>query len=510
MPEYFLRVDAVNLAHFVYDTHDISTIRGGSYILLDSIIKLKQHFDGRMKAISTAASQGIFSFECPKNSDETAYSEKLQKEVLTFLSTETSGQATFVATVEKGDCKFPDVLEKLEAQIHRQQWRFPTVAIPEYKPTNQECYLDGWRPGVEEYRVDPDVPDKKISTSTQNRRERGRQIKQKLFEEQLGKKYAEQICVKDLSLLAKDKSQGILNGKIAYIQTDGNSFGKLRRKFCISPDARGAFDKVIQEDFRNSFLKTLLQRADADPDFKTKDEEGNEALRVEVLVWGGDEMTLVVPAWKGLEVLELFYQQAANSSSFNGEMMTHKAAIVFCHHNMPILQIRAIAEKLLVQTKKDIHQCLDDLFAGDPDYRDLPASKKEELYSFTSDPQGNACHYLALESLDMLGGSLEKFIQNYYQQALFHQLLLNGDEIGRIRATITTMKSELAYGQVLKVLETLQQGNMTNFDTQKEKMLGLVPKNKIPQVKDAINTLTKGQRSRWYLLADLWNYVTER
>ena len=506
MPEYFLRVDAVNLAHFVYDTHDISTIRGGSYILLESIQKLKEAFNDRMKAISTAASQGIFSFECPKDLDETAYAEKLQKDVLQFLHDETEGQATFAAAVVKDDQKFTDVLEKLEAQIHRQQWRMPTVAIPEFEPANQECYLDGWRPGVENYRVEPG---KKISTSTKLRRERGKDIKQNLFKELLGKGYAEQICVKDLSLLARDESQGILNAKIAYIQTDGNNFSKLRRKYCDSAPARTGFDEAIQEGFRNSFLRALLENADRDPLFKTTDADGNEALRVEVLEWGGDEMTLVVPAWKGLEVMELFYQQAAVHSAFNGVPLSHKAAIIFCHHNMPILQIRAIAEELLPQAKADIKLDLEELYKVDSKYQSFPENEKEELINTLCDPNGNACHYLALESFDMLGGALENYLKKYYKGADYHNLLLMGSEIGAIRTAILSLKEELAYGQVLKLIEQIREGNGAGFEDQKKHMLELVPKDKRGEIEIAITTLTGNRKERWYLLADLWNYAAE-
>ena len=69
-------------------------------------------------------------------------------------------------------------------------------------------------------------------------------------------------------------------------------------------------------------------------------DDGKDALRLEVLLWGGDEFTLVVPAWKGLEVLERFFQIAARLEFGSDVPMTHRAAVIFCHHNAPILQIR--------------------------------------------------------------------------------------------------------------------------------------------------------------------------
>ena len=35
--QYYLRVEGVNLAHFVYDTQDLSTVRGGSLLLLRAV-----------------------------------------------------------------------------------------------------------------------------------------------------------------------------------------------------------------------------------------------------------------------------------------------------------------------------------------------------------------------------------------------------------------------------------------------------------------------------------------
>ncbi len=58
--KYYLRIEGVNLSNFVYDTQDLSTIRGGGLILLDSIDKLKENFKGILDPISTGASSGLF------------------------------------------------------------------------------------------------------------------------------------------------------------------------------------------------------------------------------------------------------------------------------------------------------------------------------------------------------------------------------------------------------------------------------------------------------------------
>ena len=47
MPKYYIHAEAFNLDPIVYDTHDISTIRGGSFMLLDAIQQIPAAFPGR-------------------------------------------------------------------------------------------------------------------------------------------------------------------------------------------------------------------------------------------------------------------------------------------------------------------------------------------------------------------------------------------------------------------------------------------------------------------------------
>ena len=176
--------------------------------------------------------------------------------------------------------------------------------------SNQECYLDGWRPGVVPYTIDPEVSGVMISVAADSRRNFGRKIKHRLFSKLLNYPTNEDdLVAKDLGKLATDDHKGILNGKIALIQVDGNSFGRIRKKMCDTPTKREDFDKAIQEGCRNAFLRDLLTSARVDPDFHIVD-GGKMALRIELLLWGGDEFTLVVPAWKGLEVMERFFHYA--------------------------------------------------------------------------------------------------------------------------------------------------------------------------------------------------------
>ncbi len=230
MARCYLLVEAVNIDTFVFDTNDISTIRGGSYLLLDAIRALTRALHADLHPVATAASRGLFWFE-PSGADPEQACQAMERQTLEFLSDQTGGHATFaVATQTDVPGDFARVLTALDAKIRRRQWRAPTVAVPATDVSSQECYLDGWRPGVTAFTVDEDAPNARISRATAFRRERGRSIKHSLFRELLGvdAKAADWPSAPDLGTLAQDPAKGNLNGKIAYIHIDGNGFGHLR------------------------------------------------------------------------------------------------------------------------------------------------------------------------------------------------------------------------------------------------------------------------------------------
>lgn len=484
MPKYYMRVEAVNIANFVYDTHDISTIRGGSYLLLDSIESLSKKFEGQLTPITTAASQGLFCFE-PTGTDHEDAIKKIKKNVLSHLQNETGGHATFVIAIQEETGNFEQMLALLESQIRRQQWRMPTIAIPKRGVTAKACYLDGWRPGIKKYQVDPNIKDAWTSESTTFRRGKGKELKNKFFSKLLDdENYLGDISTKDLGELALDPSKGVLNGKIAFIHVDGNKFGSIRRNLCKTEKDRKGFDVRYQEDFRKSFLKELLNRAKDNLDFQTKGSDGKTALRLEILLWGGDEMTLVVPAWQGWQVIRLFYDLAHNLE-FEGTPLTHRATIIFCHHNAPILLIRQLAEDMLDLTKEDIGAGSDHASA-------------------------DAIHYLVLESFDLLQGKIKDFLTDYYKDDNYKKLLIYAYELGAVLKSIHTIQSKTSHGKVLKVIEALQNQDADAVKKNVKEIKALLPAEERKHVENAITALlTQGHEERWYMATDLWDYVPE-
>jgi arsenate reductase-like glutaredoxin family protein len=83
-------------------------------------------------------------------------------------------------------------------------------------------------------------------------------------------------------------------------------------------------------------------------------EKGQKVIRFETLLWGGDEMLFVMPAWHGFEFIHYFFDKTANWETPEGRQLTHAAGIVFCHVKSPIRIIRRIAQSIADTVKNKL------------------------------------------------------------------------------------------------------------------------------------------------------------
>src|SRR5439155_11793265 len=81
MPEYLLRMEGVNLDSFVYDTQDLSTIRGGSLLLLGAARSVAAW--PRVKSISRGASAALVSFTVTNDADALAFRDEIRRRLQT-------------------------------------------------------------------------------------------------------------------------------------------------------------------------------------------------------------------------------------------------------------------------------------------------------------------------------------------------------------------------------------------------------------------------------------------
>ncbi|GAL06222.1 hypothetical protein JCM19237_1867 [Photobacterium aphoticum] len=140
-----------------------------------------------------------------------------------------------------------------------------------------------------------------------------------------------------------------LNGKVAVIYADGNSFGKIQRNIIKSKmgnaeqiQAQRDFDVALKAK-RDAYLQSLVQFLHIQGAIQF--DEGGSFIPLETLLWGGDEMTIVVPAWLGFRVLDHFIS-GYGTFDIDENTLTHSIGMVFCSHKTPIQKAQTAAISL--------------------------------------------------------------------------------------------------------------------------------------------------------------------
>lgn len=487
MPNYYLRMEAVNLDQFVYDTQNLSTIRGGSLLLLYATAEVKNQF-GELKNISTGASIGLFEFE--SENVQTA-AEKLEKVQNFLINHDSLKEATFVVDVQQKNGDFLFDREAVSAKNHWRQFQQPTVVIPE-KNTNQDikssCLLDMIRPGVHNEVVQNESM--QISTSTAARLDYGRKMKQRFYSEILGSHGFESIdtsFVYDFESLATDPDKGYLNGKMAVIYLDGNKFTDLRDRYCRESQSLNEFDQSLKSK-QAGVLAELLSRMGQDREYQTQ----NGQFRLETLLWGGDELIWVVPAWKGWNVLKWYFFNAS-SWQFAEQPLTFAGGLVFCHHKAPIHRMVGLCQTLADTAKK--------------------------VY-----PLRNSFQYLALESFDHIGDDLGTFrslqcpalTDDLNQNEILWRCTLFGEQMQDIADLLHTIKSNFPRGQVYKAIsaanKTAKMGGSYWQDFM-GRLKEIFPKEKWMATAEMFSDNPLGSPESpgmWLNIAQLWDYIPEQ
>jgi hypothetical protein len=222
-----------------------------------------------------------------------------------------------------------------------------------------------------------------------------------------------------------------LDDKIAVFYADGNGFGSLQSA-CDSPEALNAWDRSLR-DRRRALLSRLLAQAQALRHWRTA--AGH--IRLETLMWGGDELTFVVPAWCGLELAALFFELTADwryPDVDTGQPLCHAAALVFAHAKAPIRRLELLAHDLVEQTKRD------------------------------GDKARNTLAWVVLESFDHTGSDLGDYLQRRYPlnpcPVDWARLRLGADQLHTLRADLPPLREVLPRSAIVRALRLLVSGRL--------------------------------------------------
>ena len=516
---FYLRIEAANLWHFINDTNDLSTIRGGSLLLLEATQKAEDIINSKLPSYISPAQQEInelqIELEKLKNQANKTKSEKnkadklreklkKRKDNLKKLDPSDSGPAITkgaswglfkfdstqsqvndikdaVVNYFKTDIKYKyatfviDILPSndenayqkdrniLQTLNHWQQMQAPSLAIS--KEGLATCAIN--KVSVATDKKTLKSKEIYVSESVFQRREYGKKQKHAFYKKitEIDAKFTN-----DLTTLSKVTLQNILDGKIAYIYIDGNDFGKTQRS-SKTPSVQKAFDQNTRNG-REKVLKAILSQIKEDPNWLTK----NNKIRLETLLWGGDEIIWVVPAWKGWWMINEFYEQAKQHIKHENIPMCHASGLVFCHHNAPIHRIDTLARNLA----------------------DIAKTNRDK----------NLIAYQILESFDHAGSQLSNFRESRLLKLGEPQdMLVNADYIHQIECCIYTLKDDenFAKRKIYQIIHAYRSDNTEKADEYANQLtsnLSLKSQKAIEKLKDFFGN----NNTHWLHLMDLWDY----
>jgi hypothetical protein len=498
---FLLRIEAVNLANFIYDTTDLSTIRGGGLLLLECARDLPKTLPNlELEVISTGASKGTFSFEAAGEQE----ADEKRREVERCLSGHKSYQdATIVVEVTPlGD--FQTSLRTVDARNRWRQLQSPTVVYP---PGGDDdvCRFDRVRPMADTMQKGVNEKPRPISRAAFTRREAGLgQKHHQFYVTYAGLPEGEVEFVNDFHQLSDLPSQKRLHHKIAVIYLDGNKFGQIFSK--LDKDQYNACARQLQ-DASSAFLKEMLTTQLPPPrESGTSDawhwsgtivtNQGNEiqkknAIRLETLLWGGDEILWVVPAWAGWWWLQKFCELWGKQSGrqFQSHDLSYGAGLVFCHHDAPIQGIKNFANSLADFAKprgpfRFAYQVLESFdYLGE----DVITSRNRRLPEDLRFPEGEDSEFLTLP-----GESMKQI----------HRLV---QELKRLpRGRVHAVAVELCRHQ--RVKQALEIGQPVLRKQKLEKEFEEFCHTLYP----ALQTIEdKYRAAAWIHLNDLWDYLPQ-
>jgi len=500
----YVRIEGVNQANFIHDVHDLSTIRGGSFLLLDAVRRAETRFSETLGValdpISTGASSGLF--RCAGwMGDRAELRQKIEDELHHDPDLKHATFVVDVQSVDEDENAFVAARESVTAMNRWRQFQQPTLAVPSMPDdaSNDECTFDHVRPAATTEHTTDGL--RRMSHSVAVRRKNGKERKQHFYADELRQlrgvgeavdelddliaKVERAHFANDLETLTTDESRKSLHWKMAVLHFDGNGFG-TRQRACQTPKAQHDFDVAVKT-YRRELLRALLTDV-----FQSRENgwwTASSEIRLETLLWGGDELTWVVPAWKGWDVTRLFYQQSARWTHHGP--LTHAGGIVFCHHTSPIHRMTRTAQELAELCKSFIR-------------RTKPGDEH---------PESDLFAYQVFESSDLISGDLERFRETRVPAgSSADELIVRGAGIENVVGDFAIVKGEFPRSKLHEIVLALRERDASEIAETAITRMEPAPREALARIFRFFGGTPndepwKSQPAGWFHLAELWDYV---
>jgi len=365
----YLWVEGVDFDATLFDTSDLSTVRGSSLALLrlgDVVIgQLRRASDIAVDRVFNGASQAAYRLTGAMAAINAATADALAR-----LNAEDGRNGLPCAHLSivhglgfVGPAGADAALKAAQAKARAMQQRKISVPPAVEAEAKRPCAFDRLRGAAVPIPLGstdgkPDI--KLASRSVAARRAFGRAQRQAFYRDLLPAELLATAghAVSDGDARFADSFEEIVadppdwvpagaRNKIAVLYLDGNGFGAVRDRIAKNKGLAAAltlFSDQLTALQRTRLLPGALRAAPWD---------GSPKARFETLLWGGDEVRFVVPAWRALDLATAVMTDFASGGwSIEGETLTFTGGLVIANYKTPIASLVRATEDL-VDTLKD-------------------------------------------------------------------------------------------------------------------------------------------------------------
>jgi hypothetical protein len=323
--------------------------------------------------------------------------------------------------------------------------------------------------------------------------------------------------------------------KLALVYADGNGFGHIRRAMGGTPEALAQFstqaDEVVSQALAAAFgiiageARARHRAAAVFHNAEAERPEDQDQLRFETLLYGGDEIAFVAPAWFGLAMAAEFFTAVQNKAVTWKQgcqefcaPLTFSMGLALVNVKMPIRASYELAEALSKSCKPK---------AVDSDATiplDQVRKNRLAIHAFEGiEPPGNGLQALRNglfgETRIMHGGEPSRY-------SIAHPLLaLDGDSFARDLAHFAALKADgsLPRSQLFRMLAAAQWPDRDGVGFGAQRKLNETPSNaaaaklfkaympghgagRLPGFAACLADNNKAAMAAW-LMTHLWDYV---
>jgi hypothetical protein len=353
---FVMRAEGVNFAATMDDTHDLSTVRGAGLALLEIGGVLERGLDAagihNGRQILSGASQAAIEFQADEDTARAALASVRAALGKDGPQGEPFPHLSFVVDLAEGQGEA--ALDYAEARNHARQLRQWTMPLP--PRASFETGFDPFdraRPATVKVRLPRgkvgEGTEGSVSPSVASRREYGRKMRQAFYGKEAKQVAKDLAFVDSFGDLVEDPPARMplsLRSRMAVFYADGNAFGKIRE--VLGSETFGPKLSLL----RRALLATILDWFRAGLESRQHEAFARDGdLRIETLLWGGDEMIFVVPSWLAFALVEGFFA-STRAWSIDAQQLTHSVGVVVCDLKTPIRQARQLAKEVAETVKQ--------------------------------------------------------------------------------------------------------------------------------------------------------------